>query len=76
MLKSFSYHYLITHYNMVKCHRNVDKFEEIDTAPKKKMGFDYYEKYLRSISNKVLLLECLIKTNSHSVDICRLIRNQ
>ena len=46
----------ISHYNIVKCCRNVN-FEEIDTEPsaEKMMDFDYCEEYLRSISNKILL---------------------
>ena len=41
MLKLFLCDYLVTHYNMVKCHRNVDNFEEIDTESlkEKKDGF-------------------------------------
>ena len=44
---------------VVKCHQNLN-FEKMDTASYtgKMMGFDYYEEYLRSTSNKILLRQC------------------
>ena len=38
------------------------------------MDFDYCEEYLTSISNKMLLW--LRKANFHSLDICKLMKNQ
>ena len=46
MSKLFSNDYLTTHYNTVKCHRNVN-FEGIDTEPStgKMEDFDWCEEY-------------------------------
>ena len=45
--------------DLVKCRRKLN-FEKMDTASYtgKMMGFDYYEEYLRSTSNKILLRQC------------------
>ena len=39
------------------------------------IDFDYYEEYLTSISNKILMAG-LRKPNFHSINICRLMESQ
>ena len=46
---------LFSYDNVVKCRRNLN-FEKIDTTSY--IGFDYYEEYLSSTSNKILLRQC------------------
>ena len=57
MSKLFSCDY--DHCDMVKCRQNMN-FEEMDTEPStgKLMDFDYFEEYLTSIPNKILLWQC------------------
>ena len=38
------------------------------------LDFDYCEEYLRSVSNKILIMAAIRKANSHSVVIFRLIK--
>ena len=69
---------------MVKCLRDVSS-EEMDKRwinvqrwiafnRKKMLDFDYCEEYLRSVSNKILIMAAIRKANSHSVVIFRLIK--
>ena len=57
------------HYDKVKCCQNM-KFEETKDG-NRLILMDYCEEYLGSI-----IMSVLRKTNSHSVDICRLIKNK
>ena len=53
----------------------VDKRSTMDSVQQEKMwDFDYCEQYLRSVSNKILIMIAIRKANSHSVVICRLIK--
>ena len=61
--------------DMVKCHQNVNlKRLILSVQQKKMMDFDYYEEYLRNISNKNIIMAVLRKANPHSVGICVLIK--
>ena len=44
-----------THYSMIKCGRNVENRSIMRLQKEKMMDFYYHEKYLASISNKILL---------------------
>ena len=75
MSKLFSYDY--DHYDVVKCHRNLN-FEKMDTAPYtgKNDGFWLPWGICKEYIKQNIIKAVLRKANAHSVVICRLIKNQ
>ena len=65
------------HYDMMKCRRNVN-FEEIDTEPStgKNDGFWLLWGIFKEYIKENIIMTVLRKANSHSVDICRFIKNK
>ena len=63
------------HYNMVKCRRNVN-FEEIDTEPStgKNGGVWLLWGIFKEYIKQSIIMTVSRKSNSHSVDICKLIK--
>ena len=56
--------------------RNLVRWDATKGIKKMMMDFDYCEEYLLSISKQSIIMVVLRKTNFHSVDICRLMKNQ
>ena len=73
MSKLFSYDY--DHYDVVKCHRNLN-FEKMDTAPYtgKNDGFWLLWEVIKEYIKRNIITAVLRKANAHSVVICRLIK--
>ena len=67
-----NYHY---HYSMVKCCQNVD-FEEMDTECSTGKNYIFWVLWgiFKEYIKQNIIMAVLRKTNSHSVVICRLIK--